>query len=137
MKVTRKEIDAPLVNAQEVVILTGAGEKALDGKLGIPLAVGLACYSVLFDPRLLQEMCQSAGFQPAGFRINKMDPAELFIQFVRYIQKSGLGVGPLVETIDDAAFDVAESDPMVFKMDLLQPPHIVTIHDPDAECWTA
>src|SRR5437867_6075765 len=122
MKLTRKEFSAPLVEAQEVVLLTSAGERTREGKLGIPTDVARACYFVLFDARLLQEMCQTAGFQPAGFRVNKMDPDELFFQFIRCVQKSVLGAQPLIELIDDGALDFAESEPEVFKASILEPP---------------
>src|SRR5881296_2314497 len=137
MKLTRKEFSAPLAEAKDVVLLTSAGERTLEGKLGIPIDVARACYFVLFDARLLQEMCQTAGFLPPGFRVNKMDPDELFLQFIRFVQKSGLGVQPLIELIDDGALDFAESEPEVFKTKILEPPLTASTHDLDAECWAA
>src|SRR6266498_3658434 len=135
MKLTRKEFNTALADAQDVVLLTSAAERNVDGKLGIPIDAARACYFVLFDARHLQEMCQTAGFQPAGFRVSKMDPDELFVQFFRFVQKSGLGIRPLIELIDDRALDIAESDPEVFKVNILEPPLTTSMHDPDAECW--
>src|SRR6266496_331208 len=137
MRLTRKEFNTDLAGAQDVVLLTSAGERNLEGKLGIPIDVARACYFVLFDARLLQEMCQTAGFQPPGFRVNKMAPDELFLQFIRFVQKSGLGVQPLIELIDDGALDFAESESEVFKANILEPPLTASLHDFDAECWAA
>jgi hypothetical protein len=95
LRLTRKEFREDLPNADRVVLIHG-DEKAPEGQLGINIGVAKACYFALLDPTLLHELCRQVEFQPPGFRINKMDPAELFVQLVRHVQRKGYGTGPLV-----------------------------------------
>jgi uncharacterized LabA/DUF88 family protein len=136
LRLTRKEFREDLPNADRVVLIHG-DEKAPEGQLGINIGVAKACYFALLDPTLLHELCRQVDFQPPGFRINKMDPAELFVQLVRHVQRKGYGTGPLVGLIDDAAFDLAEIDPMVFKVDILSALQASWATEWDAECWAA
>src|SRR5262245_587297 len=134
LRLTRKEFREDLPDADQVVLIHG-DEKVPAGRLGINIGIAKACYFAFLDPALLQELCRSVEFQPPGFRISKMDPAELFSQLVRHVQRNGYGTGPLVGLIDDAALNLAQVDPMVFKMDLLSP--LGNSWEFDAECWAA
>jgi uncharacterized LabA/DUF88 family protein len=136
LRLTRKEFREDLPNADRVSIIHG-DEKAPEGHSGINIGVAKVCYLVLLDPALLQELCRQVEFQPPGFRINKMDPAELFVQLVRHVQRMGYGIAPLVTLIDGAALDLAEMDPMVFKVDILSEVRAPWITGWDAECWAA
>jgi uncharacterized LabA/DUF88 family protein len=133
LRLTRKEFREDLPDAEHVFLIHG-DEKVPSGRSGINIGVAKACYMALLDPVLLQELCRSVEFQPPGFRINKMDPGELFSQFVRHVQRRGYGTGPLVGLIDDAALDLAQIDPMVFKVDILSPGDS---WESDVECWAA
>jgi uncharacterized LabA/DUF88 family protein len=136
LRLTRKEFRDDLPDTDKVFFVQG-DEKAPAGRLGINLGVAKACYLALLDPALLQELCRQVEFQPPGFRINKMDPAELFVQLVRHVQRKGYGTGPLVELIDGAAQNLAEMDPVVFKVDILSALRAPWITEFDAECWAA
>jgi uncharacterized LabA/DUF88 family protein len=134
LRLTRKEFREDLPHAEQVLLMHG-DEKVPAGWLGINIGVAKVCYLALHDPILLQELCRSVEFQPPGFRINKMDPGELFSQFVRHVQRRGYGTGPLVGLIDDAALDLVQIDPTVFKVDILSEPGDAWEFDP--ECWAA
>src|SRR5262245_18368020 len=95
LKLTRKEFQAELPSAGQVVFIQGDA-RAPEGWVGVQMEVGKACYLTLFEQSHLQEMCRMVEFQPAAFRINKMDPAELFVQLVRYVQNIGFGASFLI-----------------------------------------
>ena len=136
LRLTRKEFREDLPDIDKVFFVSG-DEKAPAGRLGINLGVAKACYLALLDPALLQDLCRSVGFQPPGFRINKMDPAELFSQFVRHVQRKGYGTRLLVGLIDDAALDLAHEDPIVFKVDILSALGNAWFTEFDADTWAA
>jgi len=136
LKLSRKEFQADLPDPDRVFLIHGDAE-APEGGVGIHTGIAKACYLVLLDPAPLQELCRLVGFQPPGFRINKMDPAELFIQLVRHVQSRGYGAAPVVKLIDDAASCLAETDPEVFKVNLLSAPGAFGISEDEAECWAA
>jgi uncharacterized LabA/DUF88 family protein len=136
VRLTRKDFRDDLPGADRVLLIHG-DEKAPEGQPGINIGIAKVCCLTLVDPVLLPEMCRQVEFQPAGFRINKMDPAELFVQLVRHVQRKGYGTGPLVALIDCAALDVADGDPMVFKVDILSALRGPWVNESDAECWAA